>query len=227
MFASRLGCASALLRGVHHRMARRRRNRKLRNQVQRIAGRNRAHRKISIDRQNLFSGTGSVAAQAVFILIHGRRQHRGSVARADARDVLLRDANQRRGRKDSDRFRSMRVVAVHAGRMAIVVQQNAFRRVMRIGRGRERMADLGRCVLRQTHWRTAASARHSCRRCGRKCNPVHSARAAAAPDRSHCAAHGTRCTHRQPRWDSFRAKPAERSCLWKERARWWTNRPAD
>ncbi len=137
MFASRLGCARALLLCMHHRMARRGRNRKLRNQVERIARRNRAHREVSINRQNLFAGTGSMAAQAILILIHGRRQHAGSVARADACNVLLRDADQRRRGKYANRFGSMRVVAVHAGRMAIVVQQDV------LGRSRADWSKLG------------------------------------------------------------------------------------
>ena len=123
-------CAAS---GMHHRMARRGRYGKLRNLVQRIAGRNRAHRKVSINRQHLFRRAGSVTAQAVLILIHRWRQHGRPVAGADPENVLLRDANQRRGRENPNRFRSMRVVAVDARGMSIVVEQGAFSCIVRIG----------------------------------------------------------------------------------------------
>ncbi len=120
---------------------------KLRNHVQRIARRNRAHREVSINRQHLLAGAGAVAAQAVLILIDGGRKHADSVAGADARDILLRDADQRRRRKYPDRLGPMCIVAVHAGGMTVVVEQCAFGGIVRIGRGGKWMPDLGRGVL--------------------------------------------------------------------------------
>src|ERR1700739_5112349 len=69
--------------GMPHGMARCCRNRKLWNQIERIASRNGTHREISIDRLDLFAGTGSVTAQAVLILIHSPRKHASTVDRAD------------------------------------------------------------------------------------------------------------------------------------------------
>ncbi len=85
--------------GMHDGMAGGGRDGKLRDQVQRIARRNRAHREVSINRLHLLARAGAVAAQAVLILIDGGRKHGDSVGGADARDVLLRDADQRRRRK--------------------------------------------------------------------------------------------------------------------------------
>ena len=98
---------------------------------------------------NLFSGAGAVAAQAVFILIDGRRKDRHAIRGADAGYVLLRDADQRRRREDADLLRTMCVVAIDAGGVTIVVQQRGFGCIVRIGRRREGMANLGRCVFRK------------------------------------------------------------------------------
>ena len=54
------------------------------------------HREVSIDGQDLLAGAGAVAAQAVLILIDGRRENADAVAGVDAGDVFLRDADQRR-----------------------------------------------------------------------------------------------------------------------------------
>ena len=51
------------------------------------------------------------------------------------------------GGNTPDRFGPVRTVAVNAGGVAIVVEQRALGGVVRIGRGGERMPDLGRGVL--------------------------------------------------------------------------------
>lgn len=58
--------------GVHHRMAGSSGGSKLRNEVERIAGRYRPHGKVSIDRLHLLARAAAVAAKAVVVLVDGR-----------------------------------------------------------------------------------------------------------------------------------------------------------
>src|SRR5579863_6231365 len=74
---------------MHHWMAGDGGNSKLRDHVQRIARRDRAHREVPIDWKHLLRRAGAMAAEAVLILINGGRQHTDSVAGVDAGDVLL------------------------------------------------------------------------------------------------------------------------------------------
>ena len=138
--------------GMHDGMAGGGRNRKLRNQVERIARRDRPHRGVSIDGERLFGRAGTVAAEAVLILIDSRGKRAGSVTGVDAGDVPLRDADQRRRWEYSDRLGPMRAVAVDARGVAVVVKQDVLVGIVltgRAGHAGEGMPDLGRGVLRK------------------------------------------------------------------------------
>ena len=203
---------------VGHRMARGRRNRELRNQVERIAGRNRSHRKVSINRQNLFARAGSMAAQAALILIHCGCKHRGSVARADARDVLCEirisgaGGNTPTGSDPCALWQSTQVAWRLLFSRALSVASCGF---VEAGKGCPTFGvaysanTFAYGAIGETFAPPLWQEMQSCSFWPRSNRAVH----------LHCAASGTRCTHRQPRWDSFPAEPAERSCLWKARAR--------
>ena len=119
----------------------------LRNQIEGIACRNRAHREVSIDGHDLLAGTGGVAAQAILILINGGGKRADTVGGADAGDVFLRDADEGRRREDANLLGAVRVVAIDASGMAVVVEQVCFCRVVRVGGCWKRMSDLGGGVL--------------------------------------------------------------------------------
>ena len=131
----------------------------------------------------------SVAAQAVLILIHRRRDHALAIGRADAIYAILRRTNhRRRGEGQPDLFRAVRIVAIHAVGVPIVIQQFALVRGMRVihSHRRDRVADLRRRHLGidirrlRSHVRAAAVAsearlivggsqqhfRASCAKCG-------------------------------------------------------------
>src|SRR5271155_2222081 len=132
---------------VSNRMARRGSKTELQNDVQRIACGRSSHRKVSVDRPNRLPGAASMTPEAVLVLIDGRVKNGRTVGGADASDVLLRNANERRHGKRSDLGRSMSVVAIDASCMAVVIEQYALGRIMRSGAGREWMTDLGRDIL--------------------------------------------------------------------------------
>ena len=125
------------------------------------------------------------------------------VRRADSRHAGLRHANGGRRREGRHLLRAVSVVAIHAGGVAIVVEQRVFGRIVRIGPAGKRMADLGELGEDVRRWREKGS----CRRCGRRCSPARSARAASAPAPAHCAACGTRCTRSPPPCHSSRGSP--------------------
>ena len=88
-----------------------------------------------------------MATEAVLILIDRGLEHAGSVAGVDARNVFLGDADQGRNGKYANLFGAVRIVAVNAGGVAVVVQQRVFGGVVRISGGRKWMPDLGRRVF--------------------------------------------------------------------------------
>ena len=71
----------AAVAGVRHWVTGDRRKGKLRNDVQRIAGGNHAGRQVSVDYINCFARTGSMAAEAIIVLIDGRSKHRDDARR--------------------------------------------------------------------------------------------------------------------------------------------------
>ena len=77
------GLRESAAAGMCDRMARGGSRRKLRNNIQRIARRYCAHRKISKNWQHLLAGAGAMAAQAVLILIYGGGKHGDSGGGAD------------------------------------------------------------------------------------------------------------------------------------------------
>lgn len=94
---------------------------KLRDDVQEIARSNHPHGKIAKHGVRKLPGAGSMTAQAVFILIHGRIHSGYAIGSTDAGDAILRSAGQGRRRKGCHLIRSVAVVTVRAGRMAITV----------------------------------------------------------------------------------------------------------
>ena len=89
-----------------------------------------------------------MATEAVLILIDCGLEHAGSVAGVDARNVFLGDADQGRNGKYANLFGAVRIVAVNAGGVAVVVQQRVFGGVergahQRLQRRRQRHARTG------------------------------------------------------------------------------------
>ena len=163
-----------------------------------------------------------MAAQAVFILIDRRSQDGGAVGGADAGNVFLRDANERRRRRKivtgSDH--------VHCGS-----RRRWHGGCCSARRFRQHRADCCRRETdgppwgrtRRTRWRLPES-RVRAAVVATRCSPAHSGRAAAAPRR--CALCGA--------WQEMHALAAHRAVAsevglqryfvrWQERARWWTN----
>ena len=125
---------------MRHRMARRCRRREFRNDVQRIRRRHHSHRRVSVDDQPLLAGARAVAAQTIFILIDRWNERGDAIERADAGRSRLRRTQCRRRRKLQFRIRGVRVVAIHASRMPVVVQHGGFGRIVKVISRGQRMA---------------------------------------------------------------------------------------
>jgi hypothetical protein len=97
----------------------------LRDEVQGIAHKHRAGWQVSVLRLNLLAGAIAVAAQASFILLGGRSSETGTV-RSDAGRSILRRTNIGSGAKCHHLIGGMGVVAVGAGRVAILIQNGWF-----------------------------------------------------------------------------------------------------
>ena len=68
------------------------------------------------------------------------------------------------------------------------------------------MPDLGRGIFGKHIGVRQPWEKHWCRRCGRRCSPVRSGRAAVATCRRHCAARGRRCRRWRPLSCNCRAR---------------------
>ena len=88
-----------------------------------------------------------MAAQAILILIDGRREHADAVTGVDAGNVFLRNANQGRWWKQPHLGRPMRAVAVYACGVTIVIKQGRFGSVVWTGRRWKRVANFGCRIL--------------------------------------------------------------------------------
>src|SRR5664280_2975591 len=134
----------------------------LRDDVQRIARRNRPQRQIPEDGIGNFSRTCTVATQTIFVLIDGRIKDGYAVRGTDSGNPTLRHANGRRRREDSHLVGRMSVVAVRARGMPVVVQQNVLGSVVCIVTRRKRMSHLGKLGVdiwdRRVEIRTAVVA---------------------------------------------------------------------
>ena len=126
----------------HNRMNRDCRGAELRDEVQGIAHNPRARWQVSVLRENLLAGAIAVAAQASFELPGGWPGETGTV-RGDAGRSILRRTNVGRGAKCHHLIGGMGVVAIGAGRVAILIQNDGFPGGMRIAPDREGVALLG------------------------------------------------------------------------------------
>lgn len=106
---------------MRYGMARRRHGRELRNDIQRIGRRHYSNGRVSIDNQPLLSRACAMAAQAVLILIDRRSQHRHSIERADSTYTCLGRTQRRRRSKLYCLVRGMRIVAIDAGSVTVVI----------------------------------------------------------------------------------------------------------
>ena len=125
-----------------YRMARRCRGREFRNHVQRIGRRYHSHRRVPIDDQPLLAGGRTMAAHTILILVDRRRENRDPIQRADPAHPRLR-RTQRRWRGELCRLiGGVRVVAIDACGMTVVVQQHRFSSVVVVIPGGQRMSGL-------------------------------------------------------------------------------------
>ncbi len=84
-----------------------------------------------------------MAAEATFILVDGRADHGDAVDGAHSGDVCLRRSNRGRQGEGGRLIRGVRVVAVHAGGVAIVIEHGGFRFIVDVGARGQEMGNLG------------------------------------------------------------------------------------
>src|SRR5271169_5069142 len=77
-------------------------------------------RRVAVHDEALLASSGAVAAQAILVLIHRRRENGDAVERADSLDAGLRNANCRRSSEGDYLVGTVSAVAVHASGMAVV-----------------------------------------------------------------------------------------------------------
>lgn len=131
----------------------------LRNEVQRVTGKDEPRRQVAILDQNLLANAGAMAAEAGFILIDGGRKNSDAVDTADAGDAILGRTNRGRRGEKSERAAAVGVVAINAGGMTVVVEDSGLRGVVAIGAGGQEVRDF--CKLGVNiwgHWRNIAGA---------------------------------------------------------------------
>lgn len=138
------GLGQSTAASVGNWVARGARNSKLRDHVQEVARRNQPHRRIPEYGIHRFSRAGPMTAQTILELINGRIHRRNSVGRAHSGQAVLRGTRYGRWRKRGHLIRSVAVVAVRAGGVAVAVQHQALGGIVRIGSRRNRMSDLGK-----------------------------------------------------------------------------------
>ena len=167
-----------------------------------------------------------MAAQAVLILIDGGRQHViPSLALMPAMSFCeMRISGG--GGNDATGSDPCAVVAVHAGRMTVVVEQ-VLGGIVRIGRRRETDARPWARRTRQTRWRMAH--RRDVRAAvvaGNAILLILAAQQSRRPAGVMRRMAGNAGVLRPP-WRSFPGAPGAKFCSSTGHARWWTNRPAD
>lgn len=74
-----------------------------------------------------------MAAEATFILVDGRADYGDAVDGADTGDICLWRSNRGRQGEGGRLIRGVCVVAVHAGRVAIVIEHGGFRFIVDVG----------------------------------------------------------------------------------------------
>ena len=111
---------------MEHRMTGRCGGGEFRNNIQRIGGSRRTYWQITIDGFRKFAGAGAVAAQTIFILVDCRVHHGLAIGCADSRYQGLRWTDGGRGGKGRYPRGRMRIVAINAGNMAVLIQQRAL-----------------------------------------------------------------------------------------------------
>ena len=116
---------------LEHRMGGRGKRAEFRNDIHRIAGHHRPGGRIAEVDAGSFTGTGAVAAQTILVLIHGHAEHRLSIRGANALHHALRRANPRGGGKSCHSVRRMRIMAICASDVQVLIQQNRFVREVR------------------------------------------------------------------------------------------------
>src|SRR5271157_3151746 len=112
-------------------MARSRGRTQLRNYIQRIACGDRPYGQIPVDGQAGLPGAVAVTPQTIFKLIDGGTDHGDAVGGTNSHNAVLRHANRRWNGEVRHLVRRVSVVAVHARRMPILIQQRGFGGVMR------------------------------------------------------------------------------------------------
>lgn len=126
-------------------MAGRAGNSELRNDVPWIDRRYRPYRQVTVGGgHHYLPRAASMASKTVFILVDRGIQHGNAIDRANPLDASLRRPQHRRRQKRSYLQGSMCIVAVHAGRMAVLIQNRRLCRVMQTSRSGERMARFGK-----------------------------------------------------------------------------------
>lgn len=113
----------------------------LRDDVEKVSGCDSTRGKITKNRIRDFAGAGTVATQAILVLIDGRIYGRHAIGSVDSGNTVLRSACQRRRRKGGHLIGRVAIVAIRASRVAIAVKDQTFGGVMGIRSGREGMAD--------------------------------------------------------------------------------------
>ncbi len=127
---------------VRDGMARGRNGCELGNHIQRVGRRDNSRRRVSIEDQPLFTGAGAVAAQTILILVDRWRQHSDAIQGADAGHARLRGAQRWWSGELRRLVRSVRVVAIDARGVPVVIQQHRFGFVVEVVSRRKRMSRL-------------------------------------------------------------------------------------
>src|SRR5258708_6086518 len=86
---------------------------------------------------------GAVAAQAVLEWVDGGIEDSNAIGGADAHDAVLRRANRRRSAERGCLHALVRIVTVHAGGVAIVIENAALSAIVNVVPKRKRMAAFG------------------------------------------------------------------------------------
>ncbi len=128
---------------LHHRMARGRCNAELRDKVQRVASIASPYWSIAKDLQRLLPRTRPMATQAGLILIDRRVHCSHTVGRAYSDRAILRGTNRCRCKRRG-LHRRVRIVAVDAGRVAVILQHHVFLRAVLVASGGKWMTGLSK-----------------------------------------------------------------------------------
>src|SRR5271157_2719349 len=134
---------------VEYRVTRGRKRVELGNHIQSIAGGNRPYGEIAINTFRLFARARAMAAQAILILIAGRVDDGLAVRGADPYNLGLRRTDSGRRGEATNPIGGMRIMAVDAGNMAVLIQQHRLMGEVRTVSRRKSVTILGRDGFRK------------------------------------------------------------------------------